>query len=350
MRPAPQVRRLAAATLAVAYPLLTHAASVFDSRALMLVSIAVLLGAILVRPLLDGRRWALVALVVAGLVVAGLVVAGLANLDAASIILFLPPVLLNAYLAWLFGHTLARRSTPLIERLVRLMQAPGLPLEAGVIGYARNVTRLWTGLFLLLCGTNLVLAVLAAPRGLLEILGVRAPISVRFETWSLFANVLNYAIVAAVFLVEFAYRRRRFPGRPYRNLLDFFRRSASVVPALVATIGKDAGAGTAETVADVSFTVPADHPVFAGHFPGRPVLPAVMLLDIVIEAAASSAGAPIVIAGVSRAKFMAPLAPGDRAQIRLKRLAERLEFEVNRGSERVAKGVLQLRAASHPRG
>ncbi len=100
----PQVRRVVAVALAVAYPVLAHAASVLDSPALTLASVAVLAAAVLGRPLLDGRRWAWFALPVAVLSIVWL-----ARLDAVALVLFLPPVLLNAYLAWLFGHTLAAR-------------------------------------------------------------------------------------------------------------------------------------------------------------------------------------------------------------------------------------------------
>ena len=311
----PQVRRVIAVGLAVAYPLLAHAASVLESRSLTLVSVVVLAAAALFSPLLEGRRWAWLALPVVAFAVAALW-----RLDAEALVLFLPPVLLNVYLAWLFGHTLTRGRLPLIERLVRLLQPPGVPPEAGVFEYARLLTGMWTALFVLLAVTNFLLAVTTSR-----------------ETWSLFANVLNYVIVAAVFLLEFTYRRWRFPGRPYRNLVDFLRRTAAVAPALAATIGKSPG-----PEAESDFMVPTDHPAFAGHFPGRPVLPAVVLLETVIEQAHKSFGKAIVVTGLSRAKFMAPLAPGDRGRIHLKRRLGQLEFEVRRGEERVAQGVFQL--------
>src|SRR5262245_49210137 len=184
MPPVSQVRRFVAAALAVAYPLLAHLASVLESPALTLASVAVLAAAFLGKPLVEGRRLAWLALPAVALGIAAL-----ARLDAIALLLFLPPVLLNAYLAWLFGHTLAAGGTPLIERVVRLLQPPGIPFEPGVIAYARSLTGLWTGVFVLLGTTNLVLAALATPRGLLEAAGIRAPVTVPLEAWSLFANL-----------------------------------------------------------------------------------------------------------------------------------------------------------------
>jgi uncharacterized membrane protein/3-hydroxymyristoyl/3-hydroxydecanoyl-(acyl carrier protein) dehydratase len=332
----PQVRRVIAVALAVAYPILAHAASSLGSRSLTLASVIVLAAATLGPPLLDGRRWAIAALPPA---IAAF--AGLARLDAVAIVLFIPPILLNVWLAWLFGHTLTPGRVPLIERLVRLLQPPGLPFEAGVIGYARNLTRLWTSLFIVLGATNLVLALLATPQGLLASAGIRLPLGVRLETWSLFANVVNYLVVAAVFLAEFAYRRRRFPGRPYRNLLDFFRRTATVAPALAASFGRPPD--SLAKVVETELEVPADHPAFAGHFPGRPLLPAVALLDVVIEAAARHFGIDAPVAAMPHAKFTAPLVPGDRGCIRLTLRGNRVGFEVRRGEECVAQGQLEFR-------
>jgi uncharacterized membrane protein len=339
-----RVQRFAPVGFAVAYPLLAHGASILQSPGLTLASVVILAIAILFKPLAEGRpaAWLLLPLVAAAIV-------GLWHVDAVSLVLFLPPVLLNVFLAWLFGHTLVRNSTPLIERLVRLLQPPGVPAEPAIIQYAGRLTRAWTGLFVLLATANLGLAACATPGGLLESIGVPAPLPVNRSIWSLFANVLNYVIVAAFFLLEYAYRRRRYPNRPYRNLPEFLRLAAEAVPALAATFAPRLNPGDLGTegavnsqALEVELHVPLQHAAFAGHFPGRPVLPAVVLLEWVIEAAENLYGGPLAIVEMPRAKFVSPLVPGDRATIRLRREREFLHFEVHRGANRVAMGAFRV--------
>jgi 3-hydroxyacyl-[acyl-carrier-protein] dehydratase len=59
------------------------------------------------------------------------------------------------------------------------------------------------------------------------------------------------------------------------------------------------------------FTLPPEHPALPGHFPGRPVVPGVLLLDAVMQAAGIGQGR------VLRAKFLAPVAPGQAVEIAL---------------------------------
>jgi 3-hydroxymyristoyl/3-hydroxydecanoyl-(acyl carrier protein) dehydratase len=65
-----------------------------------------------------------------------------------------------------------------------------------------------------------------------------------------------------------------------------------------------------------TFVVPHDHPSLPGHFPGRPVVPGVLLLDAVIAAARGAFGLGPA-AGLPRAKFAAPVLPGDQVEIAL---------------------------------
>ncbi len=58
----------------------------------------------------------------------------------------------------------------------------------------------------------------------------------------------------------------------------------------------------------VALTIAADHPAFAGHFPGRPIVPGVVLLDHSLRA--------LTAAGTARwrignAKFLSFVAPGE---------------------------------------
>jgi uncharacterized membrane protein/3-hydroxymyristoyl/3-hydroxydecanoyl-(acyl carrier protein) dehydratase len=337
-----KARRILAVAFAVSYPALAHATSLLESAALALASVVVLAAAVLFQPLIDRRRWAWIAMPLVGVAIVGLW-----RLDAAALVLFLPPVLLNIFLAWLFGHTLRRGSVPLIERIVRLMQPPGIPPGRAVVRYAGNLTRIWTLLFVSLGAVNGVLAACVVPGGLLDSAGLRPPLAVGRGTWSLFANVLNYLIVAVFFLLEFWYRMRRFPDRPYRNLREFLSRAAHAAPALAATWAPAAGAAR-PVVLETQLEVPASHPALPGHFPGRPVLPGVVLLEHVIEAAAPMLGGGERIAGLPWVKFLAPLRPRDRAGIQLRRERNQLHFEVSNAGLRVARGACRIESGRTP--
>jgi 3-hydroxyacyl-[acyl-carrier-protein] dehydratase len=54
-----------------------------------------------------------------------------------------------------------------------------------------------------------------------------------------------------------------------------------------------------------------DLPAFAGHFPGRPILPGALLLDEVLERIARDRDLDLKEWQVSSAKFLAGIGPGD---------------------------------------
>jgi 3-hydroxymyristoyl/3-hydroxydecanoyl-(acyl carrier protein) dehydratase len=54
----------------------------------------------------------------------------------------------------------------------------------------------------------------------------------------------------------------------------------------------------------------ADLPVFAGHFPGAPLVPGVYLLAAVAELAGRALGRELEVVEVARAKWSAPALPG----------------------------------------
>lgn len=55
-------------------------------------------------------------------------------------------------------------------------------------------------------------------------------------------------------------------------------------------------------------SIAADHPAYAGHFPGRPILPGVVLLDAALHALAQSMPGS---AHLKSAKFHSPVQPGE---------------------------------------
>ncbi|HEY0683550.1 MAG TPA: hypothetical protein VGD45_14540 [Steroidobacter sp.] len=152
----------------------------------------------------------------------------------ATLPLYIAPVLVPGFMAGVFGSTLLAGQSPLIEQIVRLMD-PVEP-EPDVLIYARKLTLAWTLFFIALSATNLVLALLAEPDGLLLAGGITPPFTVPQEWWSLFANLIGYLLVAAFFLIEYAYRSHRFPRQPYRNMLDFFVRVLAIMPRLVSNV------------------------------------------------------------------------------------------------------------------
>jgi 3-hydroxyacyl-[acyl-carrier-protein] dehydratase len=94
-------------------------------------------------------------------------------------------------------------------------------------------------------------------------------------------------------------------------------------------------------IKNVSF----NEPYFQGHFPGRPVMPGVLLL----EGMAQSAGAICALAQrtpgpsqtvyfltIDKAKFRRPVVPGDRIEYHMQKIAKRKTMWWFRGEAKVA--------------
>jgi hypothetical protein len=105
--------------------------------------------------------------------------------------LFLPPVCVNLGLAWFFGRTLAPGREALITRFARLERREP---EPRILIYTRRLTWVWVVFFLFMAAVSVALAASGAR-----------------EAWVWFTAVGNYLCVAALFAIEYGYRRWRFP-------------------------------------------------------------------------------------------------------------------------------------------
>lgn len=86
--------------------------------------------------------------------------------------------------------------------------------------------------------------------------------------------------------------------------------------------------------------IPVDHPAFAGHFPGRPMLPGALLLAEALQALVR-AGVATRGRTVSNAKFLSPVAPGERVRLQWHETPSgALQLELAVGARRVASVVL----------
>ena len=80
--------------------------------------------------------------------------------------------------------------------------------------------------------------------------------------------------------------------------------------------------------------VSINEPFFQGHFPGRPVMPGVLIIEALAQVGGvlafksiQVAGRPVVyLTGVDGAKFRKPVVPGDRLRLEVEVVKKRMPF------------------------
>jgi 3-hydroxyacyl-[acyl-carrier-protein] dehydratase len=87
-----------------------------------------------------------------------------------------------------------------------------------------------------------------------------------------------------------------------------------------------------------TWTVPIDHPAFAGHFPGRPIVPGVVLLERALALVAGEQGSKGF--SVANAKFLSPVGPGETLEFTWRGVAGGVRFDVATAGRAVATGLL----------
>jgi uncharacterized membrane protein len=182
--------------LMLAYPLLSHVATLAGAPVLQWLALFVLFTAPLTPAIGAGRPWAFVALACLALLIWELAQAGVGQYA-----LFLPPVVLPLALSASFGLTLLPGHTPLITAIALAVHGT---LPETLQRYTHRLTLFWSLLTATLSAAALGLAI-AGPLWL----------------WSLFTNLLSYLLIAAVFVGEYLLRRRWFPDYPHPGFMDY---------------------------------------------------------------------------------------------------------------------------------
>lgn len=84
----------------------------------------------------------------------------------------------------------------------------------------------------------------------------------------------------------------------------------------------------------------ADHPVFAGHFPGHPIVPGVLLLDWAQTAIEAQLGHPVQ--ALAEAKFHSPATPIDVLELDFEASVSAVRFEIRSAARKFASGRFPL--------
>lgn len=188
--------KLLAVALALAYPVLMHAAVLYDLPVLRTIALCGLIALIVVAP--RPRRvgaWLLLAGLLAGVV-------ALSRWEGARYAAYLPPIVMHVLLLWVFGRTLLPGREALVAAIGRGVHGSLTPQMAS---YSRGVTIMWTGCFAVLLLLSIVLPFVSA------------------YAWSLCTNVLNYVFIASVLTLEFSFRRWRFPTHHHPGFFGYLR-------------------------------------------------------------------------------------------------------------------------------
>lgn len=188
-------------TALIAYPLAIHLAIIRGSGlTALLIFLTPYIALTNKRPVIKAR--------LALLILSGLLLLEQLPGNPTQLLLYLPPIAINAGLAVAFSLSLRAGETPLITRYAQLLDGP---LEPVMLNYTRGVTVLWTLLFTAMMLESLLLALFSS-----------------IEVWSLFTNILNYVFVALVFIGEYLFRRLRLTETDHPSFLDFVSRIARI--------------------------------------------------------------------------------------------------------------------------
>jgi len=187
------------------YPLVAHVAVMLDQ---VIWAAGYLLVAVYLNSLRVLLRYRTIGLLLSVLLCAGLL-SCLFYTQIDTWVIYLPPVLIPAWLAFVFLGSLRSKSA-LISQIAERIE--GEALDPKHLQYTRWLTIIWGGVFLLMIVEAVVLAKWA-----------------EFETWSWWVHVGNYIVVGLLFALEFI-ARPKVIGRPveFKKMLSVMLNRAAL--------------------------------------------------------------------------------------------------------------------------
>jgi len=96
------------------------------------------------------------------------------------------------------------------------------------------------------------------------------------------------------------------------------------------------------------FVIGHDHPAMAGHFPGNPIVPGVVLLDHALLEIGATLGRTLAVTQAGAVKFLSPVRPGERVQVTHQLESgggndDAIRFTLRANGRDVASGTLSVR-------
>lgn len=91
-----------------------------------------------------------------------------------------------------------------------------------------------------------------------------------------------------------------------------------------------------------ALSIRVDHPSFAGHFPGNPIVPGVVLLDKALAVIGEAVGKDLSACRINAVKFLSPVKPGEALMVEHEAGAEdTIRFDITAADRKIATGSLR---------
>lgn len=184
--------------LVVLYPLLVHLSILLGLPLLLVLALWSLAVGLFYQGLKKRDRfsWIFISIFTLALI-------PFAVFDIALYLLYVPPIVLPLLLAVVFASTLLPGKEALVTAIGEAAKGP---LGNDMRRYTKGVTILWAVFCFAMMIEDIVLAVFASE-----------------HLWSWMTSIVNYLMIAVLFLGEFYYRKWRFPQYEHPNLIDYIK-------------------------------------------------------------------------------------------------------------------------------